>query len=147
VTRFVTRFVTRIGRPRDRLVRLNADGTLDTSFTPPTLDSWAASVESVVQDSDGKYLIGGWFTNVGGDPARDFVVRLFSDEPGAPTAVTATAGNAQVGVSWTAPVSVGGSVITGYTATASPGGASCISTTSSCTIGLTNGIIYDSHRD
>jgi Ca2+-binding RTX toxin-like protein len=34
--------------------------------------------------------------------------------PGLPTAVTATAGNAQATVSWTAPASNGGSAITGY---------------------------------
>src|ERR1019366_7997496 len=34
--------------------------------------------------------------------------------PGAPTAVTATPGNAQAVVSWVAPSSSGGSAITGY---------------------------------
>ena len=37
--------------------------------------------------------------------------------PGAPTSVTATCGNAQATVSWTAPASNGGAAITGYTVT------------------------------
>ncbi|WP_460712665.1 hypothetical protein, partial [Nocardioides dilutus] len=40
--------------------------------------------------------------------------------PGAPTGVTATAGDAQAMVSWTAPSSDGGSALTGYTVTSSP---------------------------
>lgn len=65
--------------------------------------------------------------------------------PDAPTGVSATAGNASVGVSWTPPVSTGGSAITGYTATAAPGGQQCTASgnASSCTvIGLTNGTSY-----
>jgi Fibronectin type III domain len=60
--------------------------------------------------------------------------------PSAPRSVVATAGNQEAGVSWLAPTSDGESAITGYTATATPGGHTC--TTSSalgCTItGLTN---------
>jgi fibronectin type 3 domain-containing protein len=57
--------------------------------------------------------------------------------------VTATAGNAQVVLSWTAPSSNGGSTITGYTATASPGGLTCSTAGLTCTVtGLTNGATY-----
>jgi len=67
----------------------------------------------------------------------------YTSVPGAPTAVTATAGDGQVTVSWTAPASQGTSAITSYTATASPGGASCTSTSTSCVItGLANGTTY-----
>lgn len=65
--------------------------------------------------------------------------------PGAPTGVTATAGDARATVSWTAPASDGGSAITSYTATASPGGATCTATapaTSCAVTGLTNGTAY-----
>ena len=62
---------------------------------------------------------------------------------GAPTNVIATPGNAQANVSWTAPTSNGGSAITGYTVTSSPGGFTCTSKTTSCTVtGLTNGTGY-----
>jgi len=63
--------------------------------------------------------------------------------PGPPTDVNAVPGDGQVLVSWNAPLDTGGLVITGYTATAFPGGASCTSTTTSCVItGLTNGDTY-----
>jgi uncharacterized repeat protein (TIGR01451 family) len=42
--------------------------------------------------------------------------------PGAPTGATATAGNAQATVTFTAPASNGGSAITGYTVTSNPPG-------------------------
>jgi len=42
--------------------------------------------------------------------------------PGAPTSVSATAGNAQATVTFTAPASDGGSAILSYTVTSSPGG-------------------------
>jgi hypothetical protein len=64
--------------------------------------------------------------------------------PGAPTAVTGVRGNGSVDVSWTAPVSDGGAAITGYTATASPGGSTCTTSgaTSCVASSLTNGVSY-----
>ena len=63
--------------------------------------------------------------------------------PGAPTVGTATAGNAQATVSFTAPASNGGSAITGYTVTSSPGGKTATGTASPLTVtGLTNGTAY-----
>ncbi len=61
--------------------------------------------------------------------------------PAAPTAVATTPGDGNVAVSWSAPSSIGGSAISGYTATASPSGQTCTTTGgTSCTItGLTNG--------
>jgi Fibronectin type III domain len=68
-------------------------------------------------------------------------------KPGPPTAVTATPGNGNAVVSWTAPVSDGGSHITGYTVTASHGGASCSTAgTTTCTVtGLVNRYLYTFH--
>ena len=60
--------------------------------------------------------------------------------PGAPTNVTAVAGDGQATVSWTAPASDGGSPIISYTATTNP---SCTTSGTSCTVtGLTNGTAY-----
>lgn len=63
--------------------------------------------------------------------------------PDAPTGVVATAEDARLTVAWTAPGRDGGRPITGYVATAAPGGAECTSTGLSCTVvGLTNGVGY-----
>ncbi|WP_347136738.1 fibronectin type III domain-containing protein [Parahaliea mediterranea] len=63
--------------------------------------------------------------------------------PGAPTIGTATAGNAQATVAFTAPANDGGAAITGYTATSAPGGLTGTCSSSPCTVaGLTNGTAY-----
>jgi len=63
--------------------------------------------------------------------------------PGAPTIGTATAGNAQATVAFTAPSSNGGAAITAYTATSSPGGITGTCASSPCTVtGLVNGTAY-----
>jgi len=64
--------------------------------------------------------------------------------PGAPQNVTATGKNGGAVITWSAPVSYGGSAITGYTVTSSPGGFTCTTTGAfTCTInGLTNGTAY-----
>ena len=70
--------------------------------------------------------------------------------PGAPTAVTATAGDASAKVSWTAPVNNGGSTITKYTVTPYIGTTAQApvtvsgtpAATSTTVTGLTNGTTY-----
>jgi hypothetical protein len=63
--------------------------------------------------------------------------------PDPPTSASATAGNTQATVSFTAPVSNGGSVITGYTVTSNPGGLTGTGSASPITVtGLTNGTAY-----
>ncbi|MDP6077895.1 MAG: fibronectin type III domain-containing protein [Acidimicrobiales bacterium] len=64
---------------------------------------------------------------------------------GAPTNVSATDGNTQATVTWSAPSSDGGSAITGYTVTASPGGATATWSSgalAATVTGLTNGTSY-----
>ena len=63
--------------------------------------------------------------------------------PGAPTSVTAVAGSTQATVSFTAPVSNGGSAITGYTVTSTPGSITRTGASSPIIVtGLTNGTSY-----
>jgi hypothetical protein len=64
--------------------------------------------------------------------------------PGAPTGVTATATDGAALISWQAPASDGGSPITQYTVTSTPGGKKCTTTGAlNCSIGgLTNGTGY-----
>ncbi len=69
----------------------------------------------------------------------------YLSEPSAPRDPVATAGVEQASVSWSAPTMDGGSAVTAYTVTASPGGATCSATapTTSCTVhGLTGGTAH-----
>lgn len=63
--------------------------------------------------------------------------------PGAPTGVTATAGNASATVSFTAPASNGGELITSYSVTSSPGNFMvAVANSPAIVTGLTNGVTY-----
>lgn len=127
------------------------DYTLAGSPTPTTTISVGAPPEGLTLSSDGE--ISGTPTVVG---TYDFTVRASNGAttaiiqstivvraaaaPDAPTAITATAGSGSASVSWSAPTNSGDDPISGYTVTASPGGATCTTTTTSCTItGLTPG--------
>ena len=61
-----------------------------------------------------------------------------------PFSIAAVSGNSSVMVSWSAPASNGGTALTGYLVTASPGGATCSTNGATfCTVdGLTNGVAY-----
>src|SRR5437667_5149455 len=61
---------------RNRIARLNPDGTLDTAFNPNSNDT----VYSMALQADGKILVGGNFTSIGGQP-RNRIARL--DPPAA----------------------------------------------------------------
>jgi putative cell wall-binding protein len=66
-----------------------------------------------------------------------------STTPGAPTGVTASPGDTTAAVAWSAPASNGGSAITSYVVTASPGGRTATSTGTTATVtGLSNGTAY-----
>jgi uncharacterized delta-60 repeat protein len=67
-------FTTIVAQPRAGLARLNADGSLDTTFNP-TPDGW---VDSLLVLPDGKILVGGHFTTIAGQP-RNHLARLNAD--------------------------------------------------------------------
>jgi len=82
----------------------------------------------------------GWINFNNSSPAYYVSYASF---PGAPTGVSATAGNGQATVTFTAPASNGGSPITGYTVTSNPGNITASGSGSPITvIGLTNGSTY-----
>jgi alpha-tubulin suppressor-like RCC1 family protein len=86
-----------------------------------------------------------WGGNEGGELGDDNTTSLSAVPvlagPQAPASVEAVPGGATATVSWAAPASLDGGKLTGYTATAFPGGTACATTgATTCTItGLTNG--------
>jgi len=69
-------FTSYNGTTRNRIVRLNSDGTLDSSFNIGT--GFNSLVLSITIQSDGKILCGGPFTSYNGT-TRNRIVRLNSD--------------------------------------------------------------------
>jgi uncharacterized delta-60 repeat protein len=59
-------FTTYNGTSRNRIARINNDGSLDTSFNPGSGTDW--TVSSLALLSDGKVLIGGLFDTYNGNP-------------------------------------------------------------------------------
>jgi uncharacterized delta-60 repeat protein len=71
------------GRPpteRQRLARLNRDGTLDTTFDPGPLVK-GAELHAIALQPDGKILVGGNFSSFipTSPPQRRFIIRLLPD--------------------------------------------------------------------
>jgi uncharacterized delta-60 repeat protein len=64
------------GTDRNRIARLNADGTVDTSFNPGSGANDA--VQCIAVQSDGRILIGGSFTELNG-ATSNHIARLNSD--------------------------------------------------------------------
>lgn len=63
----------------DRFIRLNTDGTIDSSFTG-LITGFDVSVEAIVVQPDGKILVGGWFNGYNGSAtAPDKLIRLNQD--------------------------------------------------------------------
>lgn len=62
------------GQPASAVVRLNADGTRDPTFTPPTFGGGSDPQAWVATDrGDGKILVAGLFSSVGGEPRANLV--------------------------------------------------------------------------
>ena len=79
----------------------------------------------------------------GNNNLQTVTVTIPAATPGAPTIGTATAGNQQVTVAFTAPASDGGSAIIDYTVTSNPSGFTATGAGSPLTVtGLTNGTAY-----
>lgn len=70
-------FTKDIGWARNRIARLNADGTLDDSFADG-LDGANDRINALAVQSDGKIVIGGIFSAVNGE-TRNKIARLNSD--------------------------------------------------------------------
>ena len=106
------------------------------------LSAVAASYQSLSFAPDGTPYVA---YRDGDNSGKTTVMRLVG-LPGAPTIGTATAGDGQASVSFTAPANNGGSAITTYTATSNPDGRTGTCTgPSACTItvgSLTNGRAY-----
>ncbi|MDG1278188.1 MAG: FISUMP domain-containing protein [Algoriphagus sp.] len=130
---------------------LATDGSGTLAWTTPTsgvapgtnvgdMQYWNGSAWVVIPSptNDGAILtaVAGVPTWVGGTPPT-------ATAPDAVIIGTATAGDGEATVAFTAPASDGGETITGYTVTSSPGGITATGTSSPITItGLTNGTSY-----
>src|SRR5437899_1443246 len=73
-------FTTLPGQIRNNIGRLNADGTLDPSFNPGVGEVAVcfSFVNCLAQQADGKILVGGGFTTLGGQ-SRNNIGRLNAD--------------------------------------------------------------------
>ena len=69
-------FTSIISTPRGRIARVNANGGLDTTFSPVGAN---AAINTVVLQSDGKIIIGGDFTSFNSDSTKKYLARLNSD--------------------------------------------------------------------
>lgn len=103
------RFSNIAGHVRQRIARLNADGSIDTGFAATTVDP---KVTAVLVQADGRIVIGGAFTQVG-TLVRNGVARLHAD--GSLDAVYAPAVNNAV---WSLAIQTDGKMILGVTSPA-----------------------------
>ena len=133
------------------------DGTVNDSSVPVAVDTTgplagkvltqisAGVVQTCAVDSAGAvYCWGSGYEGDLGDGSSTNSSVPVRVAPQAPTRATAVPGDAAASVSWRAPTWLNTGTITGYTATATPGGAACsTASTTTCTInGLTNGTAY-----
>ncbi len=68
-------FTTIAGQTRNRLARLNPDGSLDTGFAATDVNG---AVNAIAVQADGRIVIGGGFAQVGGQ-LRNYIARLNAD--------------------------------------------------------------------
>ena len=129
------------------LANASGGGWISLSGTSPSYGIQLASdgkLSGYAWESD----VMGWISFSGSNPAYQVLVSGDfgggeATVPSAPTIGTATAGDAQATIAFTASSSDGGSTITGYTATSNPGGLTGTGSASPITVsGLTNGTAY-----
>jgi uncharacterized delta-60 repeat protein len=100
------------GKEVNAIGRLNADGTVDSTFNPGTGAN--GSVVSIVLQTDGKLLVGGWFTTIN-ETSRRGVARLNTDGDLDNTFDPGTGGKRgfSVGRVWSVAVQTDGKVLVG----------------------------------
>ena len=113
-----------------------------TTFTDGTSAATTASVTGLTNGTAYDFRVTA-VNAVGSGSASTSVASTPRTVSGAPTSPVATPGNASASVSFVAPADNGGSPITGYTVTSTPGGFTGTGTGSPITVsGLTNGTSY-----
>ncbi len=130
-------------------VKVNADGSFAWAIqNDGTGNDIARGVSAL---ADGSSIITGYFngeaifgstTLTSAESDAAFTARIVADVPQAPTGASASSGIRAATITWNA---VAGGLVSSYTATASPGGASCtaVAPTVTCTItNLTAGTSY-----
>ena len=103
------------------------DGTtwtlLAASVTTPV--TGAVAVNDLAIDPAGYLYAAGSFLVIDGQTTGQMARTVIATPPGAPTGVSATAGDTTAEVSWTAPTRNGAGTITGYAVTSEPDGRTC----------------------
>jgi uncharacterized delta-60 repeat protein len=105
-------FSTFNGVTVNRIVRLNSDGTPDTTFTTNTGTGAAGSISSIAVQSDGKIILSGGFTTFNGATVGN-LVRLNSDGTREAAFTTNTGTGASGGTISTTAVQSDGKIILG----------------------------------
>ncbi|WP_219835403.1 S-layer homology domain-containing protein [Paenibacillus sp. R14(2021)] len=118
-------------------------GTGFTAVTDNAVYSGSATAVLHVTHASGSMNGYAYRVVVKGDVISNAAVLTVHTAPSAPTNLVATAGNGQATLTFTAPSNNGGSAITGYKVTSTPGNITVQGTASPITVtGLTNGTAY-----
>jgi uncharacterized delta-60 repeat protein len=100
-------FSTFSGESQNYLIRLNSDGSKDTSFDIG--DGFNSLIESIAIQSDGKILVGGAFTTFSGS-SQNHLIRLNSDGSKDETFDIGTGDN---GIFWSLKIQSDGKILVG----------------------------------
>jgi uncharacterized delta-60 repeat protein len=101
------------GTTVNRIVRLNANGTIDAAFTTNTGTGTSGEINSLAIQSDGKILVGGFFSTFNGTSVNN-IIRLNSDGTTDTTFSTNIGTGANDGVLATALQSDGKIILVGF---------------------------------